>query len=136
MTPGNSNNWDRKREFKFTPHDFSHVQELIYEHAGIHLRQTKQHMVYSRLARRLRATGAETFEQYLALLADKSNGEWENFVNALTTNLTSFFREPHHFAILSEHVKTTMVSDGKRYPVSLWCAAASTGQEAYSIAMT
>ena len=136
MTPGNINNWDRKREFKFTPHDFSHVQGLIYEHAGIHLRQTKQHMVYSRLARRLRATGAETFEQYLALLEDKSNGEWENFVNALTTNLTSFFREPHHFAILTEHVKTTMVSDSKRYPVSLWCAAASTGQEAYSIAMT
>ena len=136
MISGNINNWDRKREFKFTPRDFSHVQKLIYEYAGIHLRQTKQHMVYSRLVRRLRATGAKTFEQYLVSLDDKSNGEWENFVNALTTNLTSFFRESHHFDILADHIKTTVFPNKKRYPVSLWCAAVSTGQEAYSAAMT
>jgi chemotaxis protein methyltransferase CheR len=104
---------------------------LIYEHAGISLKSSKQDMVYSRLARRLRANGINNFRDYLVLL-ESDKVEWEAFVNSLTTNLTSFFREPHHFPMLAEHV----VKQKGRHQLSLWCSAASTGEEAYSMAMT
>jgi chemotaxis protein methyltransferase CheR len=120
------------REFIFTAADFERVRNLIYQHAGISLSAAKQDMVYSRLARRLRATGKETFGDYLALLEKGDKEEWEKFVNSLTTNLTSFFREPHHFPIFAEHLKKL----GSRSPIRVWCSAASTGEEPYSIAMT
>jgi chemotaxis protein methyltransferase CheR len=120
------------REFVFTAADFERVRKLIYQHAGISLSAAKQDMVYSRLARRLRATGKETFGDYLALLEKGDKDEWEKFVNSLTTNLTSFFREPHHFPIFAEHLKKL----GGRTPIRVWCSAASTGEEPYSIAMT
>ncbi|MDX8379103.1 MAG: CheR family methyltransferase [Gallionella sp.] len=122
----------RDREFVFTAKDFSRVRELIYEHAGISLNSSKQDMVYSRLARRLRATGIDNFRDYLVLLEGNNEVEWEAFANSLTTNLTSFFREPHHFPLLAEHV----LKHKGREPVSLWCSAASTGEEPYSLAMT
>jgi chemotaxis protein methyltransferase CheR len=88
-------------------------------------------MAYSRLARRLRARGLDTLPQYLDLLeAENDPAEWEAFTNALTTNLTAFFREAHHFPILADFVAR------RRQPVSVWCSAASTGEEPYSIAMT
>lgn len=120
------------REFTFTSADFERVRKLIYEHAGISLSPTKQDMVYSRLARRLRETNKKSFGEYLALLERGDRLEWEKFVNSLTTNLTSFFREPHHFPILAEHLKKLQ---GKS-PIKIWCSAASTGEEPYSIAMT
>lgn len=120
------------REFVFTAADFERVRKLIYQHAGISLSPAKQDMVYSRLARRLRATGKETFVDYLELLEKGDKDEWERFVNSLTTNLTSFFREPHHFPIFAEHLKKL----GSRSPIRVWCSAASTGEEPYSIAMT
>ena len=122
----------RDREFVFTAKDFERVRQLIYEHAGISLNPSKQDMVYSRLARRLRATGINNFKSYLALLESNDEAEWQAFVNALTTNLTSFFREPHHFPLLAEHV---LKQKGK-HPISLWCSASSTGEEPYSMAMT
>ena len=122
----------RDREFVFTEKDFERVCHLIYEHAGISLKPSKQDMVYSRLARRLRANGINNFRDYLVLLESDNEVEWEAFVNSLTTNLTSFFREPHHFPLLSEHV----VKQKGRRPLSLWCSAASTGEEPYSMAMT
>jgi chemotaxis protein methyltransferase CheR len=122
----------RDREFVFTEKDFERVCRLIYEHAGISLKPSKQDMVYSRLARRLRANGINNFRDYLILLESGNKVEWEAFVNSLTTNLTSFFREPHHFPMLSEHV----VKHKGRHPLSLWCSAASTGEEPYSMAMT
>jgi chemotaxis protein methyltransferase CheR len=122
----------RDREFVFTAKDFERVRQLIYDHAGISLNPSKQDMVYSRLARRLRATGIDNFKNYLALLESNNEAEWEAFVNSLTTNLTSFFREPHHFPLLAEHV---LKQKGK-HPVSLWCSAASTGEEPYTMAMT
>jgi len=79
----------------------------------------------------LRATGLNNFRDYLALLERDSGVEWEAFVNSLTTNLTSFFREPHHFPLLAEHV---VKQKGQR-PAALWCSAASTGEEPYSMAM-
>jgi chemotaxis protein methyltransferase CheR len=121
-----------EREFAFTAADFDRVRKLIYEHAGISLSTTKQDMVYSRLARRLRETRLKSFTEYLALLEHGDRNEWEKFVNSLTTNLTSFFREPHHFPILAEHLKSLQ----GRSPITIWCCAASTGEEPYSIAMT
>jgi chemotaxis protein methyltransferase CheR len=121
------------REFDFTNADFEHVRKLIYEHAGISLSAAKHDMVYSRLARRLRETRQKSFAAYLALLDRGDKDEWEKFVNSLTTNLTSFFREPHHFPILAEQLKKLA---GRSQPIRIWCAAASTGEEPYSIAMT
>lgn len=120
------------REFIFTDHDFENVRKLIYSHAGIALNTSKKDMVYSRLARRLRATGLSTFRDYLKRLEGNDANEWQAFTNALTTNLTSFFREQHHFPILAEHVHKLK----GRHPINLWCSASSTGEEAYSMAMT
>jgi chemotaxis protein methyltransferase CheR len=122
----------RDREFAFTEKDFKRVCQLIYEYAGISLKPSKQDMVYSRLARRLRANGISSFRDYLALLESDNGIEWEAFVNSLTTNLTSFFREPHHFPLLASHV----VKQKGQHTICLWCSAASTGEEPYSIAMT
>jgi len=119
------------REFQFSSADFERVRELIYKHAGISLSPIKQDMVYSRLARRLRARGDRTFAEYLDR-AQRDPDEWETFVNSLTTNLTSFFREAHHFDILAERLK----KHGGRTPFRLWCSAASTGEEPYSLAIT
>lgn len=120
------------REFQFTAQDFQRIRKLIYEHAGINLTDAKTDMVYSRLGRRLRATGLSTFREYLALLESNNASEWEAFVNSLTTNLTSFFREAHHFPILADHIRKIRT----RGQITLWCSAASTGEEAYSMAMT
>ena len=121
-----------EREFPFTTADFERVRKLIYGHAGISLSPAKQDMVYSRLARRLRETRLKSFGEYLELLERGDKFEWEKFVNSLTTNLTSFFREPHHFPILAEHLKKMQ----GRSPIKIWCSAASTGEEPYSIAIT
>lgn len=116
--------------FTFTRHDFARVRALIYRQAGIALGECKQEMVYSRLARRLRAQGVSSFAEYLDRLESGcDSGEWEAFTNALTTNLTAFFREAHHFPILAGHLLKM------KTPLSVWCAASSTGEEPYSIAM-
>ena len=120
------------REFAFSTADFERVRQLIYKHAGISLSPVKQDMVYSRLARRLRATGKQSFAEYLDALEKNGGDEWERFVNSLTTNLPSFSREPHHFPIFAEHLQKL----GSRRPIRVWCSAASTGEEPYSIAMT
>ncbi len=123
------------KEFDFTRSDFERVRALIYRRAGISLADSKQEMVYSRLARRLRATGIVSFSTYLDdLEGGRMNGEWESFTNALTTNLTSFFREAHHFPLLAEHALAAHRREAG--PVTIWCSASSTGEEPYSIAMT
>ncbi|MBU3696391.1 CheR family methyltransferase [Dechloromonas sp.] len=120
------------REFNFSEADFQRISKLIYQYAGISLLPVKQDMVYSRLARRLRATGKNSFADYLDALEKDRGDEWESFVNSLTTNLTSFFREPHHFPIFADHLQKI----GTRRPIRVWCSAASTGEESYSIAIT
>lgn len=110
---------------------FRRICQLIYQRAGIVLADHKREMVYNRLVRRLRLLGINDFGQYLALLeTDPNSAEWQAFVNALTTNLTAFFREAHHFPILAEHARQRPGS------YSVWSTAASTGEEPYSIAMT
>jgi chemotaxis protein methyltransferase CheR len=122
-------------EFSFNRADFDRVRKLIYQHAGISLHDGKQAMVYSRLSRRLRDTGHRSFGDYLQWLESATGPqaatEWQEFVNCLTTNLTSFFREDHHFQCLTDDLKPFA---GK--PLRIWCCAASTGEEPYSIAMT
>jgi chemotaxis protein methyltransferase CheR len=124
-----------QRDFDYQPGDFRRVREMIYARAGISLSEAKQDMVYSRLARRLRSLKIQAFADYLdALEADAESPEWEAFVNALTTNLTSFFRESHHFVTLAELLRARRVASRDR--IMLWSSAASTGEEPYSIAMT
>jgi chemotaxis protein methyltransferase CheR len=119
------------REFDFTRNDFARVRSLIYQHAGISLSEVKTDMVYSRIGRRLRALGMQSFKAYLDMLEQLDDpDEWQAFTNALTTNLTSFFREEHHFPVLTELLLTI------KKPIRIWCSAASTGEEPYSIAMT
>ncbi len=120
------------REFLWTDADFDRVQTLIYQRAGISLHDGKHAMVYSRLSRRLRETGHQSFRDYLGWLETHDGSEWQEFVNALTTNLTSFFREQHHFEIFASHLKSKPANTGWR----VWCNAASTGEEPYSIVIT
>ena len=120
------------REFVWTNADFARVKSLIYQRAGISLHDGKHAMVYSRLSRRLRETGHTSFSEYLGWLESHDGNEWQEFVNALTTNLTSFFRESHHFDIFSAHLRSRPAGA----PWSVWCSAASTGEEPYSIVMT
>ena len=120
------------REFVFTSADFERVRKLIYGRAGISLNPSKREMVYSRLGRRLRALGLSGFSDYLLLLENGDATEWEAFTNSLTTNLTAFFREEHHFPLLAELLQRHKGNG----TIALWCAAASTGEEPYSMAMT
>jgi chemotaxis protein methyltransferase CheR len=120
------------REFAWTDADFDRVQSLIYQRAGISLHDGKHAMVYSRLSRRLRDTGHQSFKDYLSWLERHDGPEWQEFVNALTTNLTSFFREQHHFKIFASYLQSRPAGTAWR----VWCNAASTGEEPYSIVMT
>ena len=122
----------RGREFAWSDTDFVRVQDLIYRRAGISLHDGKHAMVYSRLSRRLRETGHNSFSDYLNWLEASESAEWQEFINALTTNLTSFFREQHHFGLLRDFLLSQ--STGKDWRI--WCAASSTGEEPYSILMT
>jgi chemotaxis protein methyltransferase CheR len=122
----------QNREFSWSDSDFDRVQSMIYRRAGISLHDGKHAMVYSRLSRRLRETGHQSFRDYLSWLESGEGPEWQEFVNALTTNLTSFFREQHHFAILTDYLRSKPAGFSWR----VWCSAASTGEEPYSIVMT
>ena len=119
------------REFVWTNADFARVQALIYQRAGISLHDGKHAMVYSRLSRRLRDTGHTSFHDYLCWLETHDGPEWQEFVNALTTNLTAFFREQHHFEIFASHLRSKPSANWR-----VWCNAASTGEEPYSIVIT
>lgn len=126
-SPGKARN---QRAFTLHDRDFRRIVALIRARAGIHLGEHKRDMVYSRLARRLRMLGLTDFHAYLDLVED-DEAEAQAFVNALTTNLTAFFREPHHFDTLA-----ALLRENARAPATIWCCAASTGEEPYSIAMT
>ncbi len=122
-------------EFSYGADDFERVRSLIHRKAGISLHAGKQAMVYSRLSRRLRELGHRSVREYLdeleAMRGAGTEAQWQDFVNCLTTNLTAFFREDHHFPILAAEL---VARAGE--PIRIWCNAASTGEEPYSIAMT
>jgi chemotaxis protein methyltransferase CheR len=121
------------REFEFADRDFRRICELIHQRVGIALAPAKRDMVYGRLSRRLRALGLQSFEDYLDRLERDGGEEWQSFTNALTTNLTSFYREPHHFERLHQELQARRQSGGT---LQLWSCAASTGEEPYSMAIT
>jgi chemotaxis protein methyltransferase CheR len=122
-------------EFHLSAGDFERIRKLIHARAGISLHAGKQAMVYSRLSRRLRETGHRAFSAYVddleRLTGAAADAEWQAFVNCLTTNLTAFFREEHHFHALHDDL---LARRGR--PLRIWCNAASTGEEPYSLAMT
>ncbi len=127
-----------QREFQFTDRDFRCLQRLVARHTGITLSPAKRDMLYSRLARRLRALGLRRFKEYCALLQEDGNSEeLRHFTNAVTTNLTAFFREPHHFDYLRDEFLPAMIERrADRRRLRIWSAGCSTGEEPYSIAIT
>lgn len=118
-------------EYEYTARDFNRIRRLIYQRAGICLSGQKSEMVYNRLVKRLRKFGMTCFDDYLNMLEQGNEQEWDVFVGLLTTHLTSFFRESYHFPILVEHV-SRQTRKGK---VLLWSCAASTGEEPYTMAI-
>ena len=125
-------------EFAFTEADFRKISAMVHGNAGIHLPDAKATLVYSRLAKRLRALGLTSFKDYCALVAD-ANGvdERQKMLAALTTNVTRFFREPHHFDHLRDTILPPLLDAARRGgKVRIWSAACSSGQEPFSIAMT
>lgn len=117
-----------ERVFGFDDRDFRRVCRLIHAHAGISLSAHKRDMVYSRLVRRVRALGLARFGEYLDLVEADPGGEAQAFVNAVTTNLTSFFREDHHFGALADQL---LAAHRPGRVLDVWCCAASTGEEPY-----
>ena len=127
----------KNREFEMTDRDFDQIRSLASEFTGISLSEHKKEMVYSRLARRLRALEISEFSDYINYLKSNERQELGNFVNSITTNLTSFFRENHHF----EYMKSTVIPELAALhrldkKIRVWSAGCSTGEEPYSIAMT
>lgn len=120
-----------EREFRFEDEDFEALRKLVQSVTGISLSQSKRDLVYSRLARRLRHLDLTTFEDYRAFL-EQDEHERVEFINAITTNLTSFFREAHHFEYLEQ---TLLPEISRERCVRAWSAGCSTGEEPYSIAM-
>jgi len=125
-------------EFAFTETDFRKISAMVHGDAGIHLPDAKATLVYSRLAKRLRALGLTSFKDYCALVAaGEGVDERQKMLAALTTNVTRFFREPHHFDHLRDKVLPPLLDAARRGgKVRIWSAACSSGQEPFSIAMT
>jgi chemotaxis protein methyltransferase CheR len=128
----------RKREFEFTRTDFDSLRTLVKARSGITLGEAKRDLVYGRVSRRLRILGLPAFSDYRRLLAGaEGQGEMIELINAITTNLTSFFREAHHFEFLrNDFLRARAAAAKGSRRIRIWCAAASTGEEPYSIAMS
>ncbi|NRA54914.1 MAG: protein-glutamate O-methyltransferase CheR [Gammaproteobacteria bacterium] len=124
----------KTREFDFTHADFKQVQQRIYKYAGISLADHKVDLVYNRLVRRIRSLGINSFTQYFEIL-DTQKQEFNNFVNAMTTNLTSFYREAHHFEYISETYLPALAKEGQD-KLRIWSSACSVGEEPYSIGIS
>ncbi len=126
-----------QREFEFSDADFRSLAQVAYEKAGIALADSKRNLVYTRLSRRLRTLGLKTFRQYREFLATNA-AESESFINAISTNLTKFFRESHHFDHFRTYVAARFAQETRRAPscrLRVWSAGCSTGEEPYTIAM-
>jgi chemotaxis protein methyltransferase CheR len=122
-------------DFTLSQAEFERLRELVRAHTGIALSDAKRQLVYGRLARRLRALKLTTFAEYIRVIEGGDGAELEEFTNAITTNLTSFFREPHHFDYLGRELLPALTRRSGLRRLRLWCCAASTGEEPYSMAM-
>ncbi len=135
---GNDN---REHSVKLTDEEFTFICQFVYQNTGIVLNASKREMLYRRLTRIVRERKLKSFSDYCQLLKNQGDAEKDYFINAITTNLTSFFRENHHFEFLTNEElprlmksKKTMANGKKR--LRIWSSASSTGEEPYSIAIT
>lgn len=131
----------KNRQLDFTQQDFLRARHLIHQQAGIALSEAKFDMVYSRIGKRLRLLNLPSFKSYLDYLEHGNDvAEWQAFINGLTTNLTSFYREAHHFTMLAEHLASlkhlASLNKTNSEPIKIWCCAASSGEEPITIAIT
>lgn len=125
------------REFLMSDADFEQISELAYLYTGIVLGPHKKDMLYGRLARRLRELGLKNTQDYIPLIKSENDPEVSKFINAISTNLTSFFREAHHFEFLEQVALKEWENKYKStQKIRIWSAGCSTGEEPYSIAMT
>lgn len=125
------------KAFLFTDRDFKEIASLVYNACGIVLGEHKREMVYSRLARRIRELKLVDFKTYLEYLKEHKDREFDAFINSITTNLTSFFRENHHFEFIKAQLAPALLKANKQSKrIRIWSAGCSTGEEPYSLAMT
>ncbi len=128
---------DKQREFLYTREDFDFLRKISNEHSGILVPDDKFDMFYSRLSKRLRMHGLANFKEYCQYLKNNPEKEFTEFINAVTTNLTSFFREKHHFDYLRDTIIPEVLKrNNTKKTIRVWSAGCSTGEEPYSIAMT
>lgn len=126
----------KEKEFVLSDRNFNYIRELVGERTGIVLSDLKRDMTYGRLVRRLRELRLSGFDEYCELLKENNEDELINLTNAITTNLTSFFREPHHFEFLSTELLSQLLARKKDRRLRIWSAGCSSGEEPYTIAMT
>ncbi len=126
----------RSEEHSLSDKQFKKLCDLVYDSTGIVLAEGKRQMVYRRLMRRIRELQLKTFPEYYALLENNDDTEWPNFLNAITTNFTSFFRENHHFEYLKSDFLPKHCREFGRERLRVWSTASSTGEEPYSLAIT
>ena len=123
--------------YELTDEDFACIRQLVLENTGINLSPNKRHFVYGRLRKRLKALGLNRFHDYCHLVASKNSGEIEHFTNAITTNLTCFFREEYHFEYIAQQLLPAMMETYQRNKrLRILSAGCSTGEEPYSLAIT
>lgn len=128
---------EQAREFEYTPDDFNFLRKLSNQHSGILVPDDKFDMFYSRLSKRVRLLGFNCFKQYCRYLHDHPDQEFTEFINAVTTNLTSFFRENHHFEFVAQTLLPELLKKKQAQKhIRVWSAGCSTGEEPYSLAMT
>lgn len=124
------------KEFDFTDGDFAQVKSLVYEFAGIDLNESKKNLVYNRLAKRIRFLEMNSFSEYLKYVKAQGEAEFVHLINAITTNLTFFFRENHHFEYLANTIIPRLLEKNRSSKkIRIWSAGCSTGEEPYSIAI-
>lgn len=124
------------REFTFSDKDFQRIKRIVYDYAGIDLNESKKNLVYNRLAKRIRFLNQDSFKEYLDYVEKMGKEEFVHLINAITTNLTFFFRENHHFEYLAETVIPGLLkANASSKKIRIWSAGCSTGEEPYSIAI-
>ncbi|QKI89523.1 CheR family methyltransferase [Thiomicrorhabdus xiamenensis] len=125
-----------EREFVFTDKEFDKIKKIVYDFAGIDLNESKKNLVYNRLAKRIRFLEKQSFKEYLDFVDKQGEEEFVHLINAITTNLTFFFRENHHFEHLAQTVIPELLEkNADKRKIRVWSAGCSTGEEPYSIAI-
>lgn len=126
-----------EKQYVLGDREFDQIRKIVYDRTGINLTDAKREMVYSRLSKRLRQLGLNGFREYCTIIQEEASNELGNFINSITTNLTSFFREQHHFDSLKNKLVPGIIKEGRPgNSIRIWSAGCSTGEEPYSLAIT